>query len=63
MDLHETISAHARALPPTLQREALDFIDYLARHRQTQPNPLSKPDTEAFIRQFAGSIGSDFPDD
>ena len=31
MTLPETIYAHARALPTNLQREPLDFIEYLER--------------------------------
>ncbi len=60
MALHEAFSAHARALAPALQCEALDFIAFLPHHRQTNPRALGKPDTEAFIRQFAGSMGANF---
>ncbi len=59
MDLSETIYIHARALPIELQREALDFIDALAR-QQPSSSVLTTLDTEAFIRQFAGSVGADF---
>lgn len=62
MDLSETIYIHARALPLELQREALDFIDALARQHPSAAM-RSKPDTETFIRQFAGSIGADFPNE
>ncbi len=57
MDLSETIYIHARALPPQLQREALNFIDALAA-RNSVPVPM---DTEAFIAKFAGSLEGDFP--
>ena len=63
MSLPETIYAHARALPADLQREALDFIEYLEqRYRVTSP-VANEQDTEAFLARFAGSLGDDFPDD
>lgn len=57
MDLSETIYIHARALSPSLQREALQFIDALAA-RNSAPTSM---DTEAFIAKFAGSLAGDFP--
>lgn len=63
MNLSDTIHAQAQALPPALQREALDFIAYLQqRYHITQPM-ASQLSTEAFIQRFAGSVGADFPDD
>ncbi|MCK7575935.1 MAG: DUF2281 domain-containing protein [Chromatiales bacterium] len=61
MNLPETIYAHAQTLPVELQREALDFIDYLQqRYRGHTPASLN---TESFIAQVAGTLGDDFPDD
>ncbi|MGS0755018.1 hypothetical protein ACVBEH_10070 [Roseateles sp. GG27B] len=61
MDLPHTIYDHARALPVHLQREALDFITYLEHRHRVAPPAQSPLTTEAFIQQFAGSIGPDFP--
>lgn len=63
MDLPATIYAQAQSLPVELQREALDFIGYLAQRYQTPPTNTRKTNTDAFIARFAGSVGSDFPDD
>lgn len=63
MTLPETIYAHARALPADLQREALDFIEYLERRYGVAPPATNAQNTDAFIARFAGSLGSDFPDD
>ncbi len=63
MNLPETIYAHAQALPADLQREALDFIAWLERRYAIKPPATGVLATEAFIQRFAGSIGSDFPDD
>ncbi len=63
MNLSDTIYAHARALPVNLQREALDFIDYLNHRYQAAPGTSANVATEAFIKQFAGALGDDFPDD
>ncbi len=61
MDLPHTIYDHARALPVHLQREALDFITYLEHRHRVGPLTQSPLTTEAFIQQFAGSVGPDFP--
>lgn len=63
MTLPETIYAHARALPADLQRETLDFIEYLERRYGVAPPATKLSDTEAFIARVAGSLGEDFPDD
>jgi hypothetical protein len=63
MNLPETIYAHAKALPAELQREALDFIEYLEQRYQVKPPATVDADTEAFIARFAGCMGADFPDD
>ena len=63
MTLPETIYAHARALPADLQRETLDFIEYLERRYGVAPPVTTLSDTEAFIAHAAGSLGEDFPDD
>ncbi|MGB5064899.1 MAG: DUF2281 domain-containing protein [Candidatus Competibacter sp.] len=63
MTLPEAIYAHARALPADLQRETLDFIEYLERRYGVAPLATKLPDTEAFIARAAGSLSDDFPDD
>jgi len=65
MTLAETIQAHVRALPPALQREALDFIAWLeARYGIAAPAPAPSPSsTEEFIARHAGALSDDFPDD
>jgi len=66
MTLVETIQAHVRALPPALQREALDFIAWLeARYGIAAPVVPTPPasSTEDFIARHAGALGDDFPDD
>ena len=63
MNLSNTIYAHARTLPVNLQREALDFIDYLSQRYKTMPDFSNGQATEVFIKQFAGSLLDDFPDD
>lgn len=63
MNLPDTIYAHARALPADLQRETLDFIAYLEHRYHITPPGVGELTTEAFIQRFAGSVGSDFPDD
>ena len=63
MTLPETIYAHARALPADLQRETLDFIEYLERRHGVATPAAKLSDTEAFIACVAGSLGEDFPDD
>ena len=66
MTLAETIQTHVQALPPTLQRETLDFIAWLET-RYGIPAPavpiLPLSDTEAFIARHAGALSPDFPDD
>lgn len=63
MNLPETIYAHARALPVELQRETLDFIDYLQQRYRCVPSAPAPLTTDAFIARFAGTLGDDFPDD
>ena len=63
MDLPETIYAHARALPAELQRQALDFIEYLEQRYRTGQTASRDRGTEEFIARFAGCLGQDFPDD
>jgi len=65
MTLAETIHAHVQALPPALQREALDFIAWLeARYGIAPAVPApSLSSTEEFIARHAGALGDDFPDD
>lgn len=63
MNLSDTIYAHARVLPVNLQREALNYIDYLSHRHQVAPDVANRQATEVFIKQFAGSIADDFPDD
>lgn len=60
MNLPQAIYDHAKALPPELQREALDFIAWL-EHRHALRSP--EADTDAFLKRLAGSLGDDFPDD
>lgn len=60
MNLSEMIYSHAQALPEDLQREALDFIEYLEQRRGRRVTPMT---TEAFLERFAGCLGGDFPDD
>ena len=66
MTLAETIQSHVQALPPTLQRETLDFIAWLeTRYGIAAPDlptfPLSE--TEAFLQRHADALSDDFPDD
>lgn len=63
MNLPDTIYAHAKALPPDLQRRTLEFIEHLERRHGVAPPPVTLHDTDAFIARFAGSLGNDFPDD
>jgi len=66
MTLAETIQTHVQALPPTLQRETLDFITWLeARYGIPAPAVAGSPDsdTEAFIARHVGALSADFPDD
>ena len=63
MTLPETIYAHTRALPTNLQRETLDFIEYLERRYGVAPPATKLSDTEALIACVAGNLGEDFPDD
>jgi hypothetical protein len=61
MTLVEVIHRHVETLSPSLQRETLDFIEFLERrYGQT---PWQGDDTEAFLAAVAGSLGDDFPDD
>ncbi len=63
MNLSDTIYAHARTLPVNLQREALDFIDYLNHRYQSVAENANPTGTAAFLKRFAGTLGDDFPDD
>lgn len=63
MNLPDAIYAHARALPPDLQREALHFIAYLEQRYRVVPDRSGRMTTQAFIERFAGSVGDDFPND
>lgn len=64
MTLAETIQTHIRALPPALQQETLDFIEFLEqRYRTVRATPKVPDDTEAFLKAVAGTWGDDFPDD
>lgn len=65
MTLVEAISAHVNALPPNLQREALDYIAFLeTRYGVARPaGDMPGLTTEDFIARHAGALGDDFPDD
>lgn len=64
MTLAETIQAHVQVLPPTLQRETLDFIEFLEQRYSLAPAIGTVPDdTEAFLKAVVGTLGYDFPDD
>jgi len=64
MTLAEAIQTHISALPPHLQREALDYIAFLeSRHGIKPPMTDTTPATEDFIARHAGTLGDDFPDD
>ncbi len=61
MTLAEVIQTHVQTLSPSLQREALDFIEFLERRYGQEP-PCGG-DTDAFIAAVAGTLADDFPDD
>ncbi|MDP2431181.1 MAG: DUF2281 domain-containing protein [Gallionella sp.] len=61
MTLAEAIQTRIQTLSPSLQRETLDFIEFL-EHRYNQ-EPEKGGDTEAFLAAVAGTLGDDFPDD
>lgn len=63
MNLPDTIYAHAKALPPDLQREALDFIAWLEQRYATRATTAAAVGTELFLQQVAGGLLQDFPDD
>jgi hypothetical protein len=63
MNLPDRIYAHAKALPPDLQRATLDFIEHLEQRHGVAPLVTRIPNTDAFIARFAGSLGEDFPDE
>lgn len=63
MNLPETIYAHAQALPADLQRETLDFIEYLEQRYRIASITAKRLTTDAFIARFAGSVTEDFPND
>jgi hypothetical protein len=60
MTLAEVIQTHVETLSPSLQRETLDFIEFLERRygRESKGD-----DTEAFLAAVTGSLGDDYPDD
>jgi hypothetical protein len=51
MSVPEQIFEQARKLSPTLQREALDFVHFLA----TQPQPLD-PDAPEFTSELVAAF-------
>lgn len=51
MSTAEKIFEKANELPPPLQREALDFINFLAE-RQQAPSPLSTEFTSELLAAF-----------
>jgi len=59
--LAEVIQTHVQTLSPSLQRETLDFIEFLERRYGLEPKPSG--DTEAFLAAVAGTLADDFPDD
>lgn len=61
MTLAEAIQTHVQTLTPSLQREALDFIEFLERRYGLEPRTDS--DTEAFLDAVVGTLADDFPDD
>lgn len=66
MTLAETIQTHVLALPPTLQRETLDFIAWLETRYGIPAPAIPEPplsNTEAFIAKHVGVLSMDFPDD
>ena len=64
MTLAETIQTHIPLLPPALQQETLDFIEFLEqRYGVVRTAPKAPGDTEAFLAAVAGTLGDDFPDD
>lgn len=62
MNLPDTIHAHAKALPPELQRQTLDFITWLEQ-RHARRQLAAGGETEQFLQRVAGTLGDDFPDD
>lgn len=63
MNIPDAIYSRAKILPLDLQREALDFIEYLEHRYVRVPTARPNLDTEAFLARFAGCLGDDFPDD
>ncbi len=61
MTLAEAIQTHVQALSPSLQRETLDFIEFLEHRYKRQPEQGN--DTEAFLAAVAGTLGDDFLDE
>ena len=54
MSLPDTIHAHAKALPPELQRQTLDFITWLER-RHARRQPAAGSETEQFLQRMVGA--------
>lgn len=61
MTLAEVIQTHVQTLSPSLQRETLDFIEFLEHRYKREPDKAD--DTEAFLAAVTGTLGADFPDD
>ncbi|MEX8496429.1 DUF2281 domain-containing protein [Leptothrix ochracea] len=70
MNYAQTIYQRSLTLPEAAAREALDFIEFLARRygspttssEWVQP-PHAAPSTEYFLAAIAGGLSADFPDD
>jgi hypothetical protein len=63
MNLPDTIYAHVQVLPENLQRETLDFVEYLERRYGLPGGAAPGQTTEQFLARFAGCLGADFPAD
>ena len=59
--LAETLQAHIGVLPPYLQSEVLDFVEFLEKKHRI--GEVGDTLTDAFLARVAHSIGDDFPDD
>jgi hypothetical protein len=69
MNYAQTIYQRSLTLPEAAAREALDFIEFLARRYGSptssgwvQPHHAA-PSTEHFLAAIAGGLSADFPDD
>jgi hypothetical protein len=60
MNYAQTIYQRSLTLPEAAAREALDFIEFLARR---YGSPHAAPSTEHFLAAIAGGLSTDFPDD